>query len=209
MQAEAARHRRVICELQLRSGDAAVGRRLVVDLDLPGAIVRDHEHRRGSVSHGRVELDGVESERPVSRRDQHQAPGKGEAGRDPERHADADAAERPRIEVSAGRKADADKAEEVASIGDDDRVRRQLRARSGTGPPRRPRSRRRRCAGSLAVSSATLVCSEHRSAIASLGRRASVSVDTVRRILSRAHTAYEMRLPIEPAALSLARRQNG
>src|SRR4051812_10273189 len=81
-----------------------MGDALVVHLDLPGSVVRDHDEHRRPMAHSRVDLHRVEAERAVTGRDDDHAVGTGEARGDAEWHPDADAAERAGIEHGLCRK---------------------------------------------------------------------------------------------------------
>src|SRR5215471_7304604 len=110
-------HRRMVGVLEPGAHDLPVSRRLVVDLDLPPAVVGHDEEGRGKVPHRRVQLDGVEPERAVARCYHHKPLRIGEAGGDPERHSYPDAAEGSGVEIGAGGEGDPREGEEVTAVG--------------------------------------------------------------------------------------------
>ena len=96
---------------------------LVVHFDLPRPVVGDHDQHRRLVAHRSVDLHRIEAEGPVAGRDDHLAIGKRQARGDAERGADADAAQRTRVEVGRRGQADPSEAQEVAAVGDHHRIR--------------------------------------------------------------------------------------
>ena len=96
---------------------------LVVHLDLPGAIVSDHDDDRRLVADRCVDLEGVEAECAIPRRDENLPVREGEARGNTIGHSDADTAEGAGIEHGRCRQPDAAEGEEVATIVDDDRSR--------------------------------------------------------------------------------------
>jgi len=59
---ERARHRGVVGRLQPRADHAIVAGLLIVDFDLPCAIVRDHDEQRRAMAHRCIDFDCVEAE---------------------------------------------------------------------------------------------------------------------------------------------------
>ena len=105
------------------ANDLAVGFLLVAHFNGPRAVVgNNHQHGR-LVAHSSIDFHGVETERTIARRDDDGAVRAGKTRRNAERRAYSNAAQRARIKVGLRREPHAGKAQEVATIGDDDRVR--------------------------------------------------------------------------------------
>src|SRR3984885_8548361 len=66
MHAERPRHCGIVRILQPGTDHLAVGDRLVMHLDLPGAVVGDDNQHRRLVANGGIDLDGVEAECAVA-----------------------------------------------------------------------------------------------------------------------------------------------
>ena len=132
MQAECARHCRVIGIPERRAADAAAVVQFLVDpLDVPGRVVGDHEDRVASMACSRVDLHRVQSERAVAAHRHDLALRKRQRGRIRERHADAEASVGPRVEISGRREPETREAQDVAAIGDADGVVAQPLAQRG------------------------------------------------------------------------------
>ena len=122
MEAERPSHRRMIGELQTCPHNLAMRNGLIVHLDLPGAVVRHDEKLGRFVTRGGIDLDRIEAKRAVPGRNEDRSIREGQTGGDPIGHADADAAERPRIEHCGRAEADSGEAEEIATVSDDDGI---------------------------------------------------------------------------------------
>src|SRR5207302_770141 len=68
----------------------------------PPAVVADHDHDRDLVTHGRVDVHGVDAERAIAVEHEHLGVGFGDLGAHAVGQADAHGAECPRVEPVAG-----------------------------------------------------------------------------------------------------------
>src|SRR5579859_7030629 len=122
MHAEGSRHSGVIRDLQLRADDLAMGDHLIVNLDLPGAVVGDDDQHRRFMTYGCVNLDGIEAECAVSCRNHDWFVGKSETRGDTIGNADANAAEGTRVEHQRCVETDASEGQKVSAVGYDDGI---------------------------------------------------------------------------------------
>jgi hypothetical protein len=137
-----ARHPGVVGELQSCSHNLAVRDGLVVHLDLRGAVVCNHDNDWRIVTHGCVNLDGIEAERPVTSGDEDFSVRVGEAGGNAIGHADTNAAEGSTWQPAPGDRS-------VASLPNPDRLlmggcrqRQQGRSQRVTSPWQQRRCRK-------------------------------------------------------------------